>query len=243
MSIDLDKIPPRYRKKLIELGERFSSERTLAQANSTLQALEDNKKAIEPHGYMTKDIQILTYTRNELRTTLTGRDGARDAKKTSSKSYQDTMLKGKNIRRQGRSILRGVERDLAWSEDADDLKAATELEQVIDSTSTTPEKAEGMARQLQQVGQILSNKQIAPLAKTRNGEDILKQINATVKELQDASENRKLRPGTPEYTERLDLLDGIIVEQVRHARQAAESAAKESAQPALLNAFALDSLY
>ena len=243
MSIDLNKIPPRYRKRLIEIGERFSSERTLAQANSTLNALESNKKAIESHGYMTKDIQILTYARNELRSTLTGRDDARGAKRTSSKSYQDTMLKGKNMRRQGRSILRGLGRDLAWSEDADDLKAATDLEQVMDSTSTTPDKAEALARQLQQIGQVLSGKQIASLAKTRNGEEVLKQINAAVKGLQDASENRNLRPGTPEYAERLDLLDGLIVEQVRHARQAAESAAKETAQPALLNAFALDSLY
>jgi hypothetical protein len=49
--------------------------------------------------------------------------------------------------------------------------------------------------------------------------------------------------GTPEHTEHLDLIDGIILELVRGAREAAEGASKELGEPALLSAFSLSELY
>ena len=49
--------------------------------------------------------------------------------------------------------------------------------------------------------------------------------------------------GTPEATERLDLIDGIILELVRQAQKAADVAGKELGEPALAKVFALTALY
>ena len=47
----------------------------------------------------------------------------------------------------------------------------------------------------------------------------------------------------PEATQRLDHIDGIIIDICRRARDAAEAASKDLGDPAILKAFKLDKLY
>jgi hypothetical protein len=49
--------------------------------------------------------------------------------------------------------------------------------------------------------------------------------------------------GTPEETQRLDQIDGIIIDICRRARDAAVAASKHLGDPAILKAFKLDKLY
>ena len=49
--------------------------------------------------------------------------------------------------------------------------------------------------------------------------------------------------GTPEETDKLDLVDGIIVGLTRSAREAAAAASKALGEPAIKAAFRLDQLY
>ncbi len=49
--------------------------------------------------------------------------------------------------------------------------------------------------------------------------------------------------GTPEATQRIDHIDGIIIAICRRGRDAAEAASKDRGDPAILKAFKLDKLY
>ena len=49
--------------------------------------------------------------------------------------------------------------------------------------------------------------------------------------------------GTPEETQRLNQIDGIIIDICRRSRDAAKAASKDRGDPAILKAFKLDKLY
>jgi hypothetical protein len=61
--------------------------------------------------------------------------------------------------------------------------------------------------------------------------------------LREASQTTAAPRGTPQETEQLDLLDGIILSLVRSAREAADAASKALGEPALVAEFELTELY
>jgi hypothetical protein len=61
--------------------------------------------------------------------------------------------------------------------------------------------------------------------------------------LRDAAKVKAEPRGTPVETETLDLIDGFIVSLSRAAREAAEAAARDLAEPAIVTAFELTALY
>jgi hypothetical protein len=78
---------------------------------------------------------------------------------------------------------------------------------------------------------------------TRGGPKAITDLAAHAGALRAAAQTSSVGPGTPEQTERLNLIDGIILELVREARAAADSAGKALGEPSLVTAFALTELY
>ena len=106
-----------------------------------------------------------------------------------------------------------------------------------------PDDGEPMARQLELLQQILAKKDIAAVVKGRGGPEALEAVQAAVAALRAADQARPRTLATPSETQRLDLLDGVIVDLSRSAYQAARAAARALGQPSLEEELALTGLY
>jgi hypothetical protein len=98
-------------------------------------------------------------------------------------------------------------------------------------------------QQLVLLGDALKNKVVAAEAKEQGGPEAVAELEASIAALRKADQEDVGVRGTPVETMKLDLLDGIIVQQVRRARRAALAASKRLGNPALVEAFKLDKLY
>jgi hypothetical protein len=243
MKIDLDKIPQPLRGKLIKLGEQFSSQDTLDQANQTLSAYKTNADALKGSGFAPQHAKELEAARDGLVEAGVGRQEARGRKKVTGKAYVDAMNGAQSARVNARAVLMGVKEDLEGSADAGAPAVERDVEAVLKQTRVAPDKAEPLAQQLAQLAGALKNKEIAAAATDQGGPEALAAAEGAIAALRKADQEDVGGRGTPVETETLDLLDGIIVRHVRRARRAAEAAARRLGNPALVEAFRLDKLY
>ena len=242
MSLDLSKISSRAILKYVEAGERFSSAHTLAQANKTLGALERYSDLLADHGFPARDIEKLKGARDEVRATTTGHQQAALSNKTTSKDYVDSVLEGKQVREQGRSVLSGAIVDLTERDTEGDAQAANGITSTLEKTRSAGDSAVLLSEQLRLLCDKLDEEGIASMAADRNGAAVVARLKASIDRLDGISEALN-RSGSSAQQERLDLLDGIIIDLSRRARRAARSAAKAHGKPAVAEAFNLSALY
>ena len=108
-------------------------------------------------------------------------------------------------------------------------------------TSFSGDEDEPLARQLDLLRGTLLDSELAKVARDRGGAETAKALGAAADELRKRSAEVVSR-GTPAETERLDLIDGIVVQLCRSARRAARVCAKALGQPALATPFELSAL-
>ena len=100
-----------------------------------------------------------------------------------------------------------------------------------------------LAAQLDLFQGLFANENISKAANERGGAKLTSELELKSKTLRTVSSTTQTTRGTPAETERMDLLDGLIVDMARSARKAARSAAEELGQEAIATTFELDKLY
>jgi hypothetical protein len=240
MPLDLDAIAPAARARQIKLGQGFSSQDTLDQANQTLLALAEHGAILTQYGFVAKDTQQLTDARDLLVAAGVGREAAHGKNKVTSQTLADALTNGQSSRLRARVILTGVQEDL---EDSGTADAERMVKAALQQTSTTPDTAEGMATQLDLLTETLRRAEISELANERGAITAIAGLIMAGSGLRNADQSRPAGRGTPAETQRLDQIDGIIVRLTRRARKVAVVAARDLGNPALAHAFRLDKLY
>lgn len=240
MALDLSKVPAAARERYVGMGRRFGSELTLNQANHTLNALDDHDKTLAGFGFSKGDGERLKEARDLLVQAGVGRAQARGERKQTSTEMLQAMQRAKAARKRGQAIL------LALLDQSEELGLGAKRPALLATAAqirSSGEDAELLGQQLDLLRSTLSGAEVAKAAADRGGPESLKELEAAAKALREAAASWRRSPGTPVETERLDLLDGIIIDLVRSARRSARAAASALAQPALAKAFELLHLY
>jgi hypothetical protein len=241
MAFDFSALSPEGRAGYIRIGRQWGSDDTLDQANKTLKALERYGAELVRHGFATEDAVMLRDARDGLVEEGVGRAGEVGVKKVTSKTYVDAIQTGKSQRESARSILSGVARVLRDRGGADDTVRT--ITTALEQTRTAEDDADKLAGQLTTLREPLTNAVVATAAENRGGPQAVAALNTQIEALRAAAKERATGPGTPAATERLDILDGIIISLARAARKAARAASKRLGTPAMLVEFELSHLY
>ena len=240
MDLDLSAIPSDVRAAFIKDGARFGSEDTLAQANQTLNAFALHGAKLNDYGFGAADAEELQDARDALITAGVGREAKRTHKKLDTVAYAAAIRDAQGSRLRARAVLKGAKRNLTL---AGKTEAAQKIEVVLHRDSDAADDAEGLAQQLDALQALLKDSVIYGVAKNRGGSKVLPELEAHAEALREAAKTKAAPLGTPVETEKLDLLDGIIVSLARLAREAADAAARDLGEPALETAFELSAIY
>ncbi len=240
MGLDLTAISPEARAAFIKDGARFGSEDTLEQANQTLNAYALHGTKLNDYGFGLVDATELQDARDALTTAGVGREAKRTNKKIDTAALSVAMHDGQGTRLRARSVLHAARRVLLWT---GKIEPVQKIDALLDRDSAAAEDAEGLAKQLDALNSALNDSTIADTAKNRGGPKAVVDLETHALALRDAAKAKAEPRGTPVETETLDLLDGIIVSLARMAREAAEAAARDLAEPAMATAFELSALY
>jgi hypothetical protein len=243
MAIDLATIPPEARARFIKLGRCFSSRRTLKQSRRTLGALGSYGELIAIYGFGAEDTEDMTQCRDLLIEAGVERDATVAQRKTTKKDFLKAMRAGKDARLHGRSVLFTAQRLLSLSIVEGAAAARNGVATALEKTESCGDDSDQLANQLDQLRASLSLPVVAALVAGRGGPQAVAALTTSATALRLLTDNRPVRGGTPEETERLDLIDGIIVTLARSARRAARSATRALGRPALADAFKLSDLY
>lgn len=237
---DPDQIDPERRANAIHVGEQFSSSDTIAQADRTLQAAERYAAAIREFGYIDEDAEELGSYREALEQAGADRTDARAERKQTSAAARAAMKQGKQARQRAQAVLERVKTRLGGNDVARAIAAT------LAETRSAGSHAVALADQLGALKKLLEQKEVAAAAKSRGGADAVAALSSGIAALSEARAARTTglgRTGTPEQTAHMDLLDGLIVENVRAARRAGRAAADILGRPEIARAFELTELY
>lgn len=240
MTLDLTTIAPAARAVLIADGMRFGSDDTLEQANQTLNAYALHGAKLVDYGFGAADAQDLQDVRDALIAAGVGRETKRTSKKVDTAALHAAMREAQGVRLRARSVLNGAQRILLLAGKTDEAQKITVL---LERESVAAADAEGLAKQMDVLREALLDPTITNAAKDRGGAKAIADLQSNANELRDAAKVKAEPRGTPVETETLDLIDGLIVSLSRAAREAAEAAARDLSEPAIVTAFELTALY
>jgi hypothetical protein len=242
-EVDLEKLPGAKRAAYIRDGRRFPSERTLAQQRKTSKAYEEYGPLLVEHGFDADDATELKEMGDLLVAAGVGREEAQDEKTALSSDYVKALRGGKAARKRSRSVLESALRRLNQSSEEAQTSAAKKVRVALLKTQRCGVKAGVLLSQIRRLSKVLALEPVALVTATRGGPAATLSLSTAEETLLDAAKKRVKKAGTPEQTEYLDLIDGVIVEYSRCARSAARSAADELGRNALADAFSLSELY
>jgi len=243
MTIDLDAFPPAVKLALIDVGENFGSDDTFAQATKTGQALVKYGDTLRLYGLPPSDIKRLDEARDFLSEAGYGRDLAKSQKKTLGAGLEEANRAGRTARIRGRSILTSTKSALSEQGHAE---AAIQVQTTLDATTDSEKIGEELAKQLDSLADAIDPSKAPAAAKAssdRGGPEALDPLRLAAMTLREAVKKKPLVRGTPEETQRLNQIDGIIIDICRRGRDAAKAASKDLGDPAIFKAFKLDKLY
>ena len=239
MSLDLDIIPAEMRARLIAVGRQFGSADTLAQAEATIEACAAYGGLLEGHGFVEVDLERLREARDKLRETGAAEEPPASARKLTSIEYVRAMRDGKTLRQQARAILHIIMQRLSFSEDPVQHEAARSVSSSLDQTQSSRGDPIRLASQLDQLRATLTMARVERMASTRGGPALVQRLAQAAERLRGTRADRR----GSEQGDRIDLIDGVIVELVRDARRASRSAARALGRPEIAGAFELHKLY
>jgi len=240
MALDLNDISPEARAIFIKDGGRWSSEDTLEQAHLTLNGYKTHGEKLAAFGFTQDDATELEGARDALIEAGVGREAKRTSKKIDTAAHAAALRDGQLVRVRSRSVLSAARRALLRTGKTEHVQ---KIDALLERESVMAEDAEGLAKQLDALQALLKDTDVEAVAKTRGGPQAVADLEARAKALREAGQAKAAPRGTPVETEKLDLIDGIIVSLTRSAREAADAAARELAEPAIGAAFELAGLY
>jgi hypothetical protein len=238
MSIVIESIAASAKARYIAVGRVYGSETTLAQADSTLKALAQWGSKLTAHGFSAKDAQRLADARDALVAAGVERKGASVASTEERQGNAVALRGGKDARGSAHSVLIGARAELL-EEDSDSARAGVQsIDVTLARSARSGANFTELGQQLTLLRDLLVLPAVQAAALDRGGPAAVDALSAAIAKLDAAP--RAIKRGTPAETERLDVLDGIVVTLCRSARRAARVASKHLGSPALASAFALD---
>jgi hypothetical protein len=240
----LSDMPAEERKRLVTMGKQYGSSDTLAQADQTLNALAVPGQAAKlvDHGYGADDVEQLALARTSLEQAGGRQTAAQVSQKTTNQAHAADLASGKRLRKKALAVLENVEAGLRKKTSTQ--AAVQAVAAVLEKTRSAGADARALASQLELIsGLFKDTAAVAAEAASKGGPKLVADLDAAVVSLRADAPTAHAPRGTPAETERMDLLDGLIIESTRRARKAARSASDESGEAALATAFDLDKLY
>lgn len=241
MALDLDKLSPQARAAYINLGRHFGSPDTIAQASRTLAGHAKFSAYLGKFGFAPRDAVRLAEARDALVAAGGDREGAVGVNKISRTTYARAVAGARAARNGGRAVLEAVRAELVEQGSVDAVVAVTRIDAALAQTRLGAED-DKLADQLDVLRAALGDATVAAEATDRGGPEAVADLVAAAPALRDAAKTRPAKPGTPAATEKLDLLDGIIVTLARRAHKAARVAAKRLGMPAIASEMDLSAL-
>jgi hypothetical protein len=242
IDADLNTLRPAVRLAYQEVGSRYSSDDTKAQGESTLEAHTRFGALVGPRGFSAAQVARLTWALAAITFAQVDREGRRIDSKTTVAGLKAGLKTGKAHRFALRALLAPVPNLLRakGTEPAD--QAASQVETVLGRTSSAGSNPNRLADQIELLATELGKDAVQAAAGADLVAPALTEAATAVTTLRALAAQRPGRPGTPKETERLDVLDGIIIELVRQARAAARVASRMTGNPAIEQEYALDHL-
>lgn len=238
MTIDLTKIPADERAALVRVGMQYSSGETLRQAAKTLEAYGLYGKDLALCGYGAEDQAELSEWQRLLLAASAERTGARVDKRSAADDSLQWLEQGKQARLHAHAVLHQAERLLARASS----ETATQVGATLQKTRAAGADPQMLLDQLKVLKELLGDREVAAVLKKRGGPEAAQAVELAVVAVGKIPLNRAPGGTVPE-TAQMDLLDGLIVDNVRAARRAARVAARRIGRLEIEHAFELGELY
>ncbi len=238
MPFDASLMVAAERRRLVAVGLQFGSDDTLGQGRLTLNAF-TRHGVIADFGFDEADAAELSDACDALVAAGVGREEARTDRKVTNVAALDAMFAGKSQRMAARAALTGARRRLVRVAGSEALIRS--IDATLERTRSAGLDPDELATQLDQLRATFGLPGVS--AVVRNAEALTGGLATRADALRIAVGQAARPRGTPEETELVNLLDGVVVELVRAARLAARAAARELGQPAIARAFELSVLY
>ena len=241
MPFDPDSISGAVRQRFVETGRNFGSDRTFAQGSETLKQAKANAEVLKGHGTGPSKIGLLEEVLGHLQSAGADRDQTRTGEGVATRERHAAERDGKAARAQARSVLSGSLTELLLLSDE---AAQKEVDQILHQTDGSGSHLPTLSRQLALLSGGLALPAVAPVVAGAGGPEAAAAVEAARTRVDAVLARGASHSGrTPQETEKLDLLDGIVVDLCRQFRKAARSAARSLGTPALAELFDLDLLY
>lgn len=243
LDAELAALPADLREGYIRVGRQYGSDATLGQADRTLNGCAQYGAQVAAEGFSAADAQALAHWRDGLVLAMGGRSGARVGRKSTNQDLVAAMKAAKARRMSARSVLKSVPSKLRALNTDDGRSAAGRVEGVLGQTESAGADPKKLAGQLDLLAGMLDDAAVQGVVEAGLAASKAAVVRAAATSVRTAEAKRSVPAGTPQETQRMDLLDGLIIERVRAARSAARAASREAGDPAIEKAFELVDLY
>lgn len=239
MKITLDKYTGARRAALIELGRAYASDALQTIADSFINALSLHAAKLPDVGYADEDnerlvaLNTLSKAESAARPTIArDRTAARTTARAEVKAAKQLRL---NARTKIEAALNAAQDDLSVDQIAP-------YEATLAQTSSAGADVPKLKLQLLSLADTIDLSTLKAKIKARGGADLPAKLRAQAAALDAAHAAAQVRTGTPEQTATLDLIDGLMIEQLRAIRRLARRAATHHGDPSIADAFSLAAL-
>lgn len=230
----------RVRMRYLAIGKDFGSDRTVAVANVFINGMQvhgDKLKGVGP-----QLVAKLVWARDGLVASGLDRGEKRLGITLLSGQLGERVKAGRLQRGELRALLSGAHEELLAVGDVASDDEADAVDGALQRTARVAEDPGPLADQIVMLANVLARPAVRAVVEADvEAELVESQTLADGLRALDAASARPL--GTPEETQRLDLLDGLVVTIVRRIHKAAVVASKRLGDDLLLKVFSLDELY
>lgn len=246
VKIQLENVSAEKAAQLIKVGQRYGSGPVKEQAEQILGAFAQHKGVMVRYGFTEEDAEEIAQLVTMYPANLEERANKKVGRTVTSAALRAHVKGGKQARLRGRAMLEAVGNRLAAGQSAaTDPKAdaARLITATLSQTDALSREVEVLLSQLRLIAHCWTSKIIATEAAKRGGDEVIALLQAQIQTLDASLSDIQQAQTTSADTQRLDLIDGLIIERVREANRAAKVAAKTEGNPALADAFKLKHLY
>lgn len=235
MTIDVSALAPEARAHYRILGERVTTQATLAQADLTILAFGRFGVQVTDSGYGSEDHGQLSDTRDTLLQRHTDRSDAMGASKLAGVTYSVALRGAKDERMCVRTLLNTCVTPLR---DTGKLQDAQRVLSLLKQTSAAPDD-HILLDHMKRLHAMVTEPVLAPLIAGRGGPGAIVRLQTARDNLLLAIRDHAGNPEVSAVSEERNILDGIIVVNTRNAYAAARVAARRLGQPPIAAAFKL----
>jgi hypothetical protein len=232
-------LSPSEREKRLRIGRQVGSKASVAQLSRVANGMELYRGPMADHGFGDDDEAEVVWTRDSLIVSGAERVDAQVERKVTNVELQDAEKEAQKKRKGVRALARRVPEKLRALDTEASRAAANDVDAVLQKTSATGDEPEDQAVQLDLLAGVLGNAEVARVVGAERAARRAAECRTASAALRSADAKHSRPQGTPEQTQRLDLLDGSAVILARHARAASVAASEELGDPAIAKAFEL----